>query len=115
MVRSAPVFRNTQIHLVGQERLSEYPLWRRQNGVGRRNGIISDSTIRIETGIFAAIMNFAVSKRCVPASHCFEGMPKLKTNRREEATLEEYRELHSVGRKWMREATMTQRDRKSVV
>ena len=108
MVRSAPVFRNTQIHLVGQERLSEYPLWRRQNGVGRRNGIISDSTIRIETGIFAAIMNFAVSKRCVPASQCFEGMPKLKTNRRDEATLEEYRELHSVGRKWMKEATTTQ-------
>ena len=54
-------------------------------------------------------MNFAVSKRYAPASHRFEGMPKLKTNRRDEFTLEEYRKLHSVGRKWMREATMTQR------
>ena len=99
---------STQIHLVGQERWSEYPLWRRENGVGRRNGIISDSTIRIEMGIFAAIMNYAVSKRYVPASHRFEGMPKLKTNRRDEFTLEEYRKLHTVGRKWMKEATTTQ-------
>ena len=99
---------STQVHLVSQERWSEYPLWRRENGVGRRNGIISDSTIRIEMSIFAAIMNYAVSKRYVPASHRFEGMPKLKSNRRDEFTLEEYRKLHSVGRKWMKEATTPQ-------
>ena len=99
---------STQIHLVGQDRWSEYPLWRRENGVGRRNGIISDSTIRIEMSIFAAIMNFAVSKRYVPAHHRFEGMPKLKSARRDEFTLEEYRKLHSVGRKWMKEATTPQ-------
>ena len=99
---------NTQIHLVGQERWSEYPLWRRENGVGRRSGIISDSTIRIEMTIFAAIMNYAVSKRYVPAHHRFEGMPKLKTNRRDEFTLEEYRKLHSAGRKWMKDATTPQ-------
>lgn len=99
---------STQIHLVSQERWSEYPLWRRENGVGRRNGIISDSTIRIEMSIFAAIMNYAVGKRYVPAHHRFEGMPKLKTARRDEFTLEEYRKLHSVGRKWMKEATTPQ-------
>lgn len=99
---------NTQIHLVSQERWSEYPLWRRENGVGRRNGIISDSTIRIELTIFAAIMNHAVSKRYVPAHHRFEGMPKFKTARRDEFTLEEYRKLHSAGRKWMKEATTPQ-------
>lgn len=99
---------STQIHLVNQDRWSEYPLWRRENGVGRRNGIISDSTIRIEMSIFAAIMNYAVSKRYVPASHRFEGMPKLKSARRDEFTLEEYRKLHTVGRKWMKEATTPQ-------
>jgi integrase len=99
---------STQIHLVSQERWSEYPLWRRENGTGRRNGIISDSTIRIEMSIFAATMNYAVSKRYVPAHHRFEGMPKLKSNRRDEFTLEEYRKLHSVGRKWMKEATTPQ-------
>ena len=99
---------SSQIHLVGQDRWSEYPLWRRENGVGRRNGIISDSTIRIEMTILAAIMNYAVSKRYVPAHHRFEGMPKLKSARRDEFTLEEYRKLHSVGRKWMKEATTPQ-------
>ena len=98
----------TQIHLVSQDRWSEYPLWRRENGVGRRNGKISDSTIRIEMSIFAAIMNFAISKRYVPAHLRFEGMPKLKSARRDEFTLEEYRKLHSVGRKWMKEATTPQ-------
>jgi integrase len=99
---------STQIHLIGQDRWSDYPLWRRENGKGRRNGIISDSTIRIELTMFAAIMNFAIGKRYVPASHRFEGMPKLKSNRRDEFTLEEYRKLHTVGRKWVREATTPQ-------
>ena len=99
---------SSQIHLVGQERWAEYPLWRRENGEGRRKGIISDSTIRIEMTIFAAIMNYAVAKRYVPASHRFEGMPKLKSARRDEFTLEEYRTLHTEGRKWMKEATTPQ-------
>jgi len=99
---------NTQIHLVTQDRWSEYPLWRRENGQGRRNSIISDSTIRIEMSMFAAIMNYAISKRYVPAHHRFEGMPKLKSARRDEFTLEEYRKLHSAGRKWMKEATTPQ-------
>lgn len=99
---------STQIHLITQDRWSEYPLWRRENGKGRRDSIISDSTIRIEMSVFAAIMNYAISKRYVPARHRFEGMPKLKTNRRDEFTLEEYRKLHTLGRKWMREATTPQ-------
>lgn len=99
---------STQVHLIGQDRWSNYPLWRRENGKGRRDTIISDSTIRIEMSIFAAIMNFAIAKKYVPASHRFEGMPKLKTNRRDEFTLEEYRKLHTTGRKWMKEATTPQ-------
>ncbi|MGD9664274.1 MAG: tyrosine-type recombinase/integrase [Novosphingobium sp.] len=83
-------------------------MWRRENGTGRRNSIISDSTIRIEMSIFAAIMNYAIGKRYVPAHHRFEGMPKLKSNRRDEFTLEEYRKLHTKGRKWMKEATTPQ-------
>ena len=99
---------STQIHLVGQDRWAEYPLWRRENGLGRRNGVISDATIRIEMSIFAAIMRYAISKKYVPASNRFEGMPKLKSARRDEFTLEEYRKLHSAGRKWMKEATTPQ-------
>jgi hypothetical protein len=48
------------------------------------------------------------TKRLVPASHRFEGKPKLKTMRRDEFTIEEYRKLHSVGRKWIRAATTPQ-------
>lgn len=99
---------STQIHLIGQDRWAEYPLWRREHGLGRRNGVISDATIRIEMSIFAAIMRYAISKKYVPASNRFEGMPKLKSARRDEFTLEEYRKLHSAGRKWMKEATTPQ-------
>jgi hypothetical protein len=65
---------------------------------------ISDSTIRFEMSIFGAIMNYAVKKRYVPASQRFDERPKLKTMRRDEFTLEEYRKLHTVGRKWIAEA-----------
>lgn len=99
---------STQIHLIGQDRWADYPLWRRENGLGRRNSVISDATIRIEMSIFAAIMRYAISKKYVPASNRFEGMPKLKSSRRDEFTLEEYRKLYNKGRKWMREATTPQ-------
>ena len=65
---------------------------------------ISDSTIRFEMSIFGAIMNYAVKKRYVPASQRFDARPKLKIMRRDEFTLEEYRKLHTVGRKWIAEA-----------
>jgi len=52
---------------------------------------ISDSTIRFEMSIFGAVMNYAVKKRYVPASQRFDERPKLKTTRRDEFTLEEYR------------------------
>ena len=65
---------------------------------------ISDSTIRFEMSIFGAVMNFAIKKRYVPASQRFDERPKLKSMRRDEFTLEEYRKLHTVGRKWIAEA-----------
>lgn len=54
--------------------------------------------------IFAAVMAYAVAKRYVPASHRFEGKPKLKTMRRDEFTLEEYRQLHTTARSWVKAA-----------
>jgi integrase len=65
---------------------------------------ISDSTIRFEMSIFGAVMNYAIKKRYVPASQRYDERPKLKTMRRDEFTLEEYRKLHTVGRKWIAEA-----------
>jgi integrase len=86
---------STQIHLIGQDRWSNYPTWRRENGKGRTRAIVSDATIGVEMGALNAVMNFAITKRLVPASHRFEGRPKLKTMRRDEFTTEEYRKLHS--------------------
>jgi len=66
---------------------------------------ISDDTIRMEMKLFGAIMNFAVKQRYVPASLRFDEFPALKTMRREEFTIEEYRKLHTVGRAWVKAAT----------
>lgn len=97
---------STQVHLIGQETWENYPGWRRDNGVGRyRDKRISDSTIRTEMSMFYAVMTFAIAKRYVPASLNFEKKPKLKTMRRDEFTLEEYRKLHTVGRAWIAKAT----------
>ena len=99
---------STQIHLIGQDRWTNYPTWRRETGKGRSRELISDATIGAEMGAFKAVMNFAISKKYVSASQRFEGKPKLKTMRRDEFTVEEYRKLHSFGRKWMKEATTPQ-------
>ena len=99
---------STQIHLIGQGRWAQYPTWRRENGKGRHRAQFSDSTIASEMGAFNAVMSYAISKRYVPASHRFEGKPKLKSMRRDAFTAEEYRKLHSVGRKWVKEATTPQ-------
>lgn len=94
----------TQIHLIGQDRWAQYPTWRRENGKGRHRPFISDTTIASEMAALNAVMNYAISKRYVSASHRFEGRPKLKTMRRDEFTVEEYRKLHSVGRRWIANA-----------
>lgn len=65
---------------------------------------VSDDTIRMEMKALGAIMSFAIKLRYVPASLRFEEVPALKTMRREEFTVEEYRKLHTVGRAWVKAA-----------
>jgi hypothetical protein len=101
-----PYFRSTQVYLVGQDSWDNYPAWRREAGIGRfRNKIVSDSNIRYEMSIFGATMNFAAKKKYISAADKFAGRPKLKTMRRDEFNLEEYRKLHTVGRAWVGKAT----------
>ena len=99
---------STQIHLIGPDRWTNYPTWRRENGKGRHRAQVSDATIEFEMGCFNALMNFAISKRYVPVSQRFEKKPKLKTMRRDEFSADEYRALHTKGRKWLAAATTTQ-------
>lgn len=99
---------STQIHLIAEDRWSGYPTWRRENGKGRHRDLISDATISHEMAAFNAVMNFAISKKYVPANHRFEAKPKLKTMRRDEFTADEYRALHSKGRAWVAKANGAQ-------
>lgn len=64
---------------------------------------VSDATIATEMSVLGGIMGFAASKHYIPAANRFGSRPKLKTERREEFTLEEYRKLHTVGRSWMKQ------------
>lgn len=96
---------STQVHLIGPETWEAYPGWRRANGEGRyRNKVISDNTIRFEMTVFGGVMSYAIKKRYVPASQTFSERPKLKVERRDAFSLEEYRSLHSKGRAWVRKA-----------
>jgi integrase len=104
----SPYAGSTQISLIGQERWSGYPAWRREHGEGRLREQVSDATIKFEMSIFGAIMNYAVRKRYIPASHKFEGRPNFKTMRRDAFSLEEYRALHSRGRSWVKSAPKPQ-------
>ena len=97
-----------QVHNITQETWQEYPSWRRANGKGRIRARISDSTIGAEMTVFNAVMTYAIQKRYVPASHRFEGKPKLKGMRRDEFTAEEYKTLYETGREWVRETTNPQ-------
>lgn len=65
---------------------------------------VSDATIATEMSVFSGIMSFAAGKHYIPATNRFGVRPKLKTERRDEFTLEEYRKLHTVGRAWVKKA-----------
>ena len=105
-----------QVHLIGHDRWTDYPLWRRKTGEGRHKGLaeaaagsdddgrimVSDETIRFEMSIFRQVMSYAASKKYIPLGNRFEDMPALKKMRRDEFTPEEYRKLHTRARSWMK-------------
>ncbi len=93
-----------QIAHVSHDDFLGYPLWRRQNGLGRGGRPVSDATIRYEMSIFRSVIAFAVGKRFVPESHVYKGKLPLAKVRREEFTPEEYRKLHTFARGWIKRA-----------
>jgi len=100
-----PYVGSTQIHLVGQDRWDDYPTWRRENIKGRLlRAQVSDATIRFEMSIFRSVMGHAVKKRYIRADQQFQGRPTLAKMRRDAFSPEEYRKLHTVGRKWLQDA-----------
>jgi integrase len=98
-----PYVGTTQISLIGQDRWQRYPLMRQTTGKGA-NGRVSDATIRTEMSIFRAIMAYAANKKYIPENHLFKGKLPLAKVRREEFTPEEYRQLHTFARRWVKKA-----------
>jgi len=98
-----PYVGTIQISLIGQDRWQRYPLMRQTTGKGA-NGRVSDATIRTEMSIFRSIMAYAASKKYIPENHLFKGKLPLAKVRREEFTPEEYRQLHTFARGWVKKA-----------
>ncbi len=93
----------TQINLIGQDRWTDYPVWRQANGKGRSGGRVSDGTVRDEMTTFRSIMIYAAGKRYIPESHVFKGKLPVSKARREEFTPTEYRRLHTFARGWLKQ------------
>jgi integrase len=116
-----PYVGSIQITLVGHDRWLNFPAWRqktwrekveREIEERKKQGLepkerparVSDASIRGEMEVFRSIMRFAASKRHIPESHVFRDKISLDKVRREEFTPEEYRQLHTFARGWIKKA-----------
>lgn len=93
-----------QITFVGEDKWKSYPIWRKQNGKSIGGGPPKDGTIRQEMMTFRAIMNFAAAKQYIPQRQVPEGKLPLDKARREAFTPQEYRQLHTFARTWVKAA-----------
>lgn len=94
-----PYVGNVQITLIGQDKWTRYPIWRKTGSKGL-NGRVSDATVRTEMSIFRAVMAFAASKKYINESQIFKGKLPLDKVRREHFTPEEYKHLYTFARGW---------------
>jgi integrase len=124
-----PYMGNIQITSITEDKWTEYPFWRKENnairkpqkrvfckkpkagalpdapadaGQKKKDGPAKNGTIRQEMMTFRAIMNFAAGKHYIRESQVPKGdMPEDK-NRRDEFTPQEYRQMHTFARDWIR-------------
>ena len=124
-----PYMGNVQITSITEDKWTEYPFWRKENNAIRKpqkrvfrkkpnagalrdaladaeqkkkDGPAKNGTIRQEMMTFRAIMNFAAGKHYIRESQVPKGdMPEDK-NRRDEFTPQEYRQLHTFARDWIK-------------
>jgi len=93
-----------QITLIGPDRWDNYPIWRQQNGKGRSGGRVSDGTVRDEMSTFRSIMAYAAARKLISESQIPKGKLPISKVAREEFTPEEYRQLHTFARGWIKAA-----------
>jgi len=124
-----PYVGNLQITQINKDHWDRYPIWRHnhaknneenaKNGevharggmvnakkgkVHAKKGTVSDATINWEMKIFRSIMAYAAEKNYIKERQVPRGKIALAKVRREEFTPDEYRELHTFARKWLRSA-----------
>lgn len=114
-----PYMGNVQITLVGEEKWTEYPFWRKKNNAPKsprkhplhkspkvqpkKDGIeehqpATDGAIRQEMVTFRAIMRFAAKKKYIPITHVPDGDMPEDNARREAFSSDEYKALHTYAR-----------------
>lgn len=98
---------NIQITQLGEDRWTEYPIWRQKNGKGRSGGRVSEGTVRDEMATFRSVMAFAASKQYIRENQVFRARLPMSKARREEFTPTEYRKLHTFARQWIKDARST--------
>lgn len=94
---------NMQISMLGEDKWKGYPVWRQKNSKGRYGDRVSDWTIRSEMATFRAIMIFAAGKEYIRENRVPKARLNLSKPRREEFTPQEYRDLHTFARKWVKQ------------
>lgn len=118
-----PYIGNIQITLVTEDKWKSYPLWRKQNNAEKKASRrpradtgpqepgdakpppqARDGTIRQEMMTFRAIMNFAADRQYIRERQVPKGKLVSDKARREEFTPQEYRELHTFARRWIKDA-----------
>ena len=95
---------NIQIETITPERWKAYPLWRKKNGLSLDGQGARDGTIRHELITFRAILRYAADKGYIRENHVPRGKIVKDKARREAFTPQEYRQLHTFARKWVKEA-----------
>ena len=120
-----------QITMIGEDKWKGYPAWRQKNRISRtarkkmkkpriklkplpdaetidedseeyRGQRVSDGTIRSEMAVFRSIMIYAAGKNYIRENRVFKSRVNLDKPRREEFTPQEYRQLYTFARGWVK-------------
>ena len=124
---------SSQITQIFEDKWKGYPIWRQKNRISRaarkkkkkslirlkplpeaemteediekaKGPRVSDGTIRSEMAVFRSIMIYAAGKGYIRENQVFRSRLNLDKPRREAFTPQEYKQLHTFGRSWVKAA-----------
>jgi len=107
-----PYVGSMQITMVGEQKWKAYPAWRKEHTkVTNKKGkeidskTVKDGTIRSELKVFRAILNLAADRQYIRERQVPKSRILLEDGRREEFTPQEYRQLHTFARGWIKQSS----------